>query len=150
MPLIISRSWVSRYLATSQPLSISPTTFSFSTRTSSKKVSQNGDLPEINRIGRVVTPFVAMSNRTKLMPLCLARRRIGAHETENPIGLVGVARPDFLAVDDEMIASVLGARCERGEIGSGVRLGITLAPADFAAHDRRQKFLLLRFRPIFQ
>ena len=40
------------------------------TRTSSKKVSQNGDLPEISVIGRVLTPGVAMSKSTKLMPLC--------------------------------------------------------------------------------
>ena len=35
-------------------------TWSFSTRTSSKKVSVNGDLPLIRRIGRVDTPGVAL------------------------------------------------------------------------------------------
>ena len=70
MPLIISRSCVSRYLATSQPLLSSPTTCPLGTRTLSKKVSQNGDLPEISRIGLVDTPGVRMSNRMKLMPRC--------------------------------------------------------------------------------
>jgi hypothetical protein len=35
-----------------------------------KKVSQNGDEPEIRRIGRVSTPGVVMSKRTKEMPSC--------------------------------------------------------------------------------
>ena len=57
-------------MATSQPPPARPTRLCFSTRTPSKKVSQNGDLPEINAIGLVVTPGVAMSNSTKLMPVC--------------------------------------------------------------------------------
>ena len=53
MPAIISRSWPSRYLATSQPLFTSPTIWSLGTFTSVKKVSQKGELPLISRIGRV-------------------------------------------------------------------------------------------------
>ena len=71
MAPIMSRSCVSKYLAIVQPPFSSPTRLRFSTRTSSKKVSQNGDLPEMRVIGRVDTPGVAMSNRTKLMPVCL-------------------------------------------------------------------------------
>ncbi len=56
MPLIISRSWPRRYLATSQPLLISPTSWSLGTFTSSKKVSQKGEEPLISRIGLVETP----------------------------------------------------------------------------------------------
>src|SRR5467141_829055 len=70
MPEIIARSCCSRYLATSQPRLTVPTTWDFGTRTLSKKVSQNGDLPEIKRIGLVETPLEAMSNRMKLMPSC--------------------------------------------------------------------------------
>src|SRR5438128_12473941 len=70
MPEIIARSCCSRYFATSQPRLTVPTTFAFGTRTLSKNVSQNGDLPEISRIGLVDTPFEAMSNRMKLMPSC--------------------------------------------------------------------------------
>ena len=72
MPEIISRSWPSRYLATSQPRFSSPTRLDLGTTTSSKKVSQKGEDPEINRIGLVETPGVCMSNSTKLMPPCLA------------------------------------------------------------------------------
>ena len=58
-------------MATSQPLFTSPTIWSFGTFTSSKKVSQKGELPLISRIGLVETPGVAMSNSRKLIPPCL-------------------------------------------------------------------------------
>ena len=70
MPEIIARSCCNRYFATSQPRLIVPTTWDFGTRTFSKKVSQNGERPEIRRIGLVETPLEAMSNRIKLMPSC--------------------------------------------------------------------------------
>ena len=118
------------------------------TRTSSKKVSQNGDLPEISRIGLVDTPGVRMSKRMKLMPMMLRRRRVGAHQAEDPVGLVGVARPDLLAVDEEMVAVVFGARRQRRQVGAGVGLRVALAPADLAARDLRQVFALLRFAAV--
>src|SRR5260370_11664875 len=55
----------------SHPLLSLPTRFALGTSTSSKKVWQNGDAPEINSIGLVETPALSMSNRTKLMPSCL-------------------------------------------------------------------------------
>mgnify|MGYP002146655797 CR=1 FL=1 len=67
-PLIISRSWPSRYLATSQPRLTSPTNCVLGTSTSSKKVSQKGLLPLISRIGLVVTPLLSMSKSMKVMP----------------------------------------------------------------------------------
>src|ERR1700712_5397742 len=70
MPEIIARSCCSRYFATSQPRLTVPTRLAFGTRTLSKNVSQNGERPEINRIGLVETPGEAMSNRIKLMPSC--------------------------------------------------------------------------------
>ena len=70
MPLIESRSNCSTYLATSQPLLTVPSTFFFGTRTLSKKVSQNGEEPEISRIGLVETPGVVMSNSRNVMPSC--------------------------------------------------------------------------------
>lgn len=48
-----------------------PTSWSFGTFTSVKKVSQNGLSPEISWIGRASTPGDFMSNRMKLMPSCL-------------------------------------------------------------------------------
>ena len=47
-----------------------PIKFSFGTLTSSKNVSQKGDLPLINFMGLVLTPFEAMSINIKLIPLC--------------------------------------------------------------------------------
>ena len=47
-----------------------PTSWSFGTFTSVKKVSQNGDEPEISLIGRVSTPGVVMSISTNEMPSC--------------------------------------------------------------------------------
>jgi hypothetical protein len=72
MPEIISRSWPSRYFATSQPRLTAPTTWSLGTRTLSKNVSQNGELPEISRIGLVDTPGECMSNSRNVIPPCLA------------------------------------------------------------------------------
>jgi hypothetical protein len=57
-------------LAISQPPLGSPTRLRRGTWTLSKKVSQNGDMPEISRMGFVVTPGLAMSNSRKLMPVC--------------------------------------------------------------------------------
>ncbi len=54
----------------SQPLPGPPTICSFGTFTSVKNVSQNGDEPEISRIGRVSTPGLVMSKRTKETPSC--------------------------------------------------------------------------------
>src|SRR5260370_2567218 len=55
----------------SHPLLSLPTRFALGTSTSSKKVWQNGDAPDIKVIGLVETPALSMSNRIKLMPSCL-------------------------------------------------------------------------------
>ena len=137
MPLIISRSWPSRYLATSQPLFTSPTTWSLGTFTSSKKVSQKGELPLISRIGLVETPGRLHVEQQEADPAMLGLGR-GADQAEDPVGLVGVAGPHLLAVDQPVVALVLGLGLQAGEIGAGARLRIALAPADFAARDLGQ------------
>ena len=43
-------------------------------------------------------------------------RIICAHQAENPVGLVGIRCPDFLTIDDKMIAHIFAFRCERGEV----------------------------------
>ena len=80
----------------------------------------------------------------------LLRRGIGAHQAKNPVGVVRVGGPDLLAGDDVVVAVALGAGLQRGEVRSGVRLGITLAPADQAGSDFRQMLLLLRLVAVFQ
>src|SRR5581483_4225339 len=72
-------------------------------------------------------------------------RRIGvrAGEHMDPVGVLGVARPDLLAVDDEVVAVGHGAGLQAGEVGAGARLGEALAPEHVGACDRRQEALLL-------
>ena len=65
------RSCCSRRLATVQPLLRLPTRSSFCATALSKKVSQKGELPEIRRMGRTVTPGWFMVKSRKLMPSCL-------------------------------------------------------------------------------
>ena len=75
--------------------------------------------------------------------LVLAAAVIGAHQAENPVGLVGVTGPDFLAVDQVVITLVLGPGGQAGEVGARVGLGVALAPADFTAGDFGQMFQFL-------
>ena len=75
--------------------------------------------------------------------LVLLGRRVGAHQAEAPVGLVGVAGPDLLAVDQPVVALVLAPGLQRREVGAGARLGIALAPADLALDDLRQVLGLL-------
>ena len=60
----------SSFLAMVHPALSSPIRFSFGTSTLSKNVSQNGDFPEINVIGLVLTPLEAISINKKLIPSC--------------------------------------------------------------------------------
>src|SRR3546814_15756192 len=53
-------------------------------------------------------------------------RLVGADEAENPVGLVGVARPDLRPVDDPMIALVLTEGLQGHEIAARARFGIDL------------------------
>ena len=80
----------------------------------------------------------------------LGRLRIGADQAEDPVGLVGIAGPDLLAVDQPMVALVLALGLQRGEVGAGAGLGIALAPADLAARDLGQEVLLLLLGAIFE
>src|SRR5690606_23675630 len=56
-------------------------------------------------------------------------------EAEDPVGLVGIAGPDFRPVDDPMIALVFAEGLQRDEVAARTRFRIALAPADFAARD---------------
>ena len=65
---------------------------------------------------------------------------IGAHQGEHPIGVGRTRGPGLLPVDQEVVALILRARAQRGEIRTGVRLGVTLAPLHFTAGDSGQVF----------
>ena len=99
------RSWPSRYLATVQPLPSSCTRFSTGTFTSSKKTSLTSWPPSIRMIGRTVMPGVFMSISRKEMPSWrLSRLGVGAHQAEDPVGVVGERGPDLLAGDHVVVA----------------------------------------------
>jgi hypothetical protein len=67
---IIVRSWASSAFATVQPLLILETTLRTGTRTSVRKVSQNGDEPLISLIGFTETPGDSMSKSRNEIPSC--------------------------------------------------------------------------------
>ena len=109
---IISRSCCSRYLATSQPrLTVADQIALRHPHVVEEGLAERrlaGD--QQDRLG-ADTPGEAMSNSMKLMPSCFLARRVGAHQAEDPVGLVGVGGPDLLAVDDEMVAVVSARVC---------------------------------------
>src|SRR5262249_9568021 len=72
---------------------------------------------------------------------------VGADQTEDPVGMLRMGRPGLLPVDDEVaLAVVLGTRLERGEVATGVRLRVTLAPDLVARQDLRKEAGLLGVR----
>ena len=74
----------------------------------------------------------------------LLRRRVGAHQAEDPVGVLRERRPGLLPVDDVVVAVAHGARLQRGEVGARARLGKALAPPVVEIGDARQESLLLR------
>ena len=78
--------------------------------------------------------------------LVLRRVRIGAGEQEGVVGVLGLGRPDLLAVDHPLLAVEHRRGLERGEVRARVRLAEALAPADLPREDLRQEVLLLLFR----
>src|SRR5712692_956237 len=61
-------------------------------------------------------------------PLVLGDLRVRPREEDPPVGDGPARRPDLLAVDEEVVALVLGARLEAREVGARVRLRVELAP----------------------
>src|SRR5690606_15141092 len=75
----------------------------------------------------------------------LARAPRGPCEEVNAIGFMSVRGPDLLAADDVVVAVRYGRRAEGGQIGTGARLGITLAPPVGGIQDARQEAGFLFF-----
>src|SRR6267142_1522211 len=74
----------------------------------------------------------------------LGHLRVGAREQDAPVGDRPARGPDLLAVDDEVIALIFGARLEAGQVRSGVRLRVELAPDLLGGQHLLQIPLLLR------
>src|SRR5262245_9508217 len=73
----------------------------------------------------------------------LLHRAVGAHQAEDQVGEVRERRPGFLAVDDVAVPLAHRARLQRGEVGAGAGLGVTLAPPVLVVADAREIVLLL-------
>ncbi len=73
-----------------------------------------------------------------------------AHEAEHVRSVLGVGGPDLRAVQEVVIAVSHGAALERGQVRSGLGLGVALAPVVFPAKDAGKVVLLLRLRAAAQ
>lgn len=67
----------------------------------------------------------------------------GAHEGEDPVGMVGHRRPDLAARHPVDVAVADGACGQRREIAAGTGFGESLAPELFRAQQRLEETLLL-------
>ncbi len=73
----------------------------------------------------------------------LGRLGVGAHQAEHHVCVLRARGPDFLAVDDELVADDFRARFQRSEIGARAGLRISLAPDFFGGENFRQVALFL-------
>ena len=80
----------------------------------------------------------------------LRRVRVGAHQAEDPVGVIGAGCPDLAAVHQVVVAFVFRPGFQAGEVGTGSRLAVTLAPRNVATGDFRQMTQLLIFGAVFQ
>src|SRR5262249_19247537 len=77
-------------------------------------------------------------------PLLLLGGGVGAHEAEDPVGVLRRGGPGLLAVDDVIPVDAFRRGFERGEIGAGAGLGEALAPPVVETGDAGEEALLLR------
>ena len=77
------------------------------------------------------------------MPACFGASGSVRARQEHVVGVLGLGRPDLLAVDHPLVAVELGARREGGEVAARVRLAEPLAPGRLAVQDPRQEPVLL-------
>ena len=89
-------------------------------------------------------PGLFMSISKKRDAGLLLRLGVGAHQAKDPIRILAERIPGFLAIDDVLIALAHRAGAQGGQIRTGARLGIPLAPPGLARADLGQKTLLLR------
>src|SRR5215469_7821504 len=73
----------------------------------------------------------------------LGRLRVGPHQTEHHIGVVGAGGPNLLPIDDEFVAREFRPRAQRRQVRARPRFGIALAPNLFSIEDFGQVALLL-------
>ena len=71
--------------------------------------------------------------------LVALRTGFATRHHETPVAHVGERGPDLLAVDDPLVTLESGLGLHVGEIGSGVRFAVSLAPPFVAAQDAGQE-----------
>ena len=87
-------------------------------------------------------------HRERGQALVLRHVGVGAREQEAPVGDVGVARPDLVAVDHVLVAVARRGRAQRREVGAGVGLAEALAPALAPADQAGQEAVLDRLAAV--
>ena len=97
------------------------------------------------RSGRCSIPGWRIGTAKAREALVLRHAGVGAREQEAPVGDVGVAGPDLVAVDHVLVAVARRRRAQRREVGAGVGLAEPLAPALAPADQTRKEALLDRF-----
>ena len=80
-------------------------------------------------------------------PLLALAGVVRAHKAEHPVGDVCARGPDLGSADDVLITLPDGARLQRGKVGSGAGLRISLAPDHAFLADQGQETVLLGVRP---
>ena len=78
------------------------------------------------------------------------RLGVGAGKQENIVSVLGTGGPHFLAVDDPLVAVEHCRGFQAGKVASRVWLRETLAPANLALENLRQKMLLLLFSAVLK
>jgi hypothetical protein len=71
-------------------------------------------------------------------------------QAEAPVGKLGAGGPDLLAIDQKMVAFVLGPGLQGGQVRTRAGLRIALAPAQFAPDDGGDVRLLLFLGPVLK
>ena len=69
---------------------------------------------------------------------------VSTDQTENPIGILGISRPGFLAIDEIKITFPDCPGFQGSQVRSRPRFRISLTPPDSAFQDIRQKSFFLR------
>ena len=75
---------------------------------------------------------------------------IRAHQAEDPVALVSGGGPDFAAIDEEVVAPVLGLALQAGKVGAGAGFGIALGPAGLTVDDGADVLVFLLFITVFE
>ncbi len=89
-------------------------------------------------------PGLVHRHRERRDALVLGDVGVGAGEQDAPVGDVGVARPDLVAVDHVLVAVGDRGGAQRGEVGSGIGLAEPLAPPLRAVDQPGQEAVLDR------